>query len=273
MGRNQSNPLACQNCHGTMAQVAYSITTGRRPWLDEPRCGNTTCHGSNHSEEPGTLYRNSRGHGGLYCSACHGSPHAILPTVQPNDNMQSIRLQGFAGPLSNCSVCHTVTPTGPGPHGLMPGTQVTAHLPIAQGWNLLSVPVTVTDSRKVMLFPTALSNAYTYMPGSGYATKDTLVNRLGYWMRFSTLQTVDITGLGRSQDTVFVVQGWNTIGMITSPVPVSSIIQIPSGIVNSGYYGFSTTGGYALSATLQPGFAYWVNASAPGRIVLVPARK
>jgi hypothetical protein len=61
----------------------------------------------------------SRGHGGLYCSACHGEPHAILPSGQANDNVQNIALQGHAGTLNKCEVCHGVVPAGPGPHGLV----------------------------------------------------------------------------------------------------------------------------------------------------------
>ena len=114
------SPLDCQNCHGTLAVIAQSISNGRRPWLDEPRCGSALCHGSVHSEEVGKLYKDSRGHGGIMCAGCHGSPHAILPTAQANDNLQSIRLQGNAGPLRNCQACHISVPAGPGPHGLMP---------------------------------------------------------------------------------------------------------------------------------------------------------
>jgi hypothetical protein len=33
------------------------------------------------------LYRYSAGHGNLYCSGCHGSPHAEFPTLQANDNV------------------------------------------------------------------------------------------------------------------------------------------------------------------------------------------
>lgn len=111
------NALVCQNCHGTMSVIANSITNGRRPWLDEPKCGSTTCHGSNFAEQPGKLYRESKGHSGLYCSACHGSPHTIFPSREANDNLQSIRLQGHAGAISNCLVCHSSPPTGAGPHG------------------------------------------------------------------------------------------------------------------------------------------------------------
>jgi len=114
--------MVCQDCHGSMANVAQSIENGRQPWLQEPSCGATSCHGANYAEEPGKLFKQSRGHGGLFCSACHGSPHAIQPTVQPNDNVQNIALQGFSGTLRKCEVCHTVVPNGPGPHGFIPPT-------------------------------------------------------------------------------------------------------------------------------------------------------
>ncbi|GAB4528952.1 MAG: hypothetical protein Kow0063_05590 [Anaerolineae bacterium] len=103
--------MTCQDCHGHMSDVADPT---RQPWLDEPRCG--TCHGPAHSEEPGKLYRFSTGHGGVYCQACHGSQHAIYPTNQPNDNLQSIMLQGKPGTIKKCTVCHTTTPDGAGPH-------------------------------------------------------------------------------------------------------------------------------------------------------------
>lgn len=114
-----SHGMTCQNCHGSVTQVGHSIEQGREPWFEEPSCGSVNCHGSNFAEEPGKLFRNSRGHGNLYCSACHGSPHAILPTVNARDNVQNIALQGYAGTLRDCSVCHGVVPDGPGPHGLM----------------------------------------------------------------------------------------------------------------------------------------------------------
>lgn len=108
-----SKGLRCIDCHGGTAQVA---DPARRPWIDLPRCGN--CHGPQFAENPNTRYRDSVGHGGLYCEACHGSPHAILPSTQANDNLQNIALQGRAGTLNDCTVCHLQVPVGPGPHGL-----------------------------------------------------------------------------------------------------------------------------------------------------------
>jgi hypothetical protein len=108
----------CTDCHGTIANVASTIKSGRRPWLDEPTCASASCHYTRYAEEPGKLFRESKGHGGLYCSACHGSPHAITPTINDNDNAQNLALQGTSGPLKNCKVCHGVNPLGKGPHGL-----------------------------------------------------------------------------------------------------------------------------------------------------------
>ena len=111
--------MVCQDCHGSVTQVGESISNGREPWFNEPSCGATQCHGSNYAEEPGKLFRESKGHGGLYCSVCHGEPHAIVTSRVDRDNAQNIALQGYAGTLNKCSVCHGTTPTGPGPHGLM----------------------------------------------------------------------------------------------------------------------------------------------------------
>lgn len=109
--------FTCQTCHGSVSQVGESISSGRIPWLQEPSCGATACHGSQYAEEPGKLFRQSRGHGGLLCSACHGEPHAIVPSGNARDNVMNIALQGYAGTLNRCDVCHGSVPTQAGPHG------------------------------------------------------------------------------------------------------------------------------------------------------------
>jgi hypothetical protein len=120
-----SRGVTCINCHGGTAAVA---NPARRPWIDLPRCG--SCHAAQFAENPGKRYRDSVGHGGLYCESCHGSPHAILPTIQYNDNIQNITLQGHPGTLDTCTVCHTQVPPGAGPHGINPATQRHIYLPL-----------------------------------------------------------------------------------------------------------------------------------------------
>ena len=101
--------IYCTQCHGDMATVG---NPARSPWVSEPTCG--SCHKKRRPsfdfEEPGKLFKDSRGHGGVHCSACHGSPHAIGPAVTAADNVQAIEHQGFAGTIKKCTVCHTSQP-------------------------------------------------------------------------------------------------------------------------------------------------------------------
>jgi len=139
--------MQCQSCHGSMTEVGSSSRTG---WLDEPNC--QACHVGSATNSfgvirftdaltngslrvpietmfatnpdtplPGhSLYRFSAGHGGLQCSACHGSTHAIYPTALPSDNVASVQQQGHAGTLSECTSCHQSMPStrNGGPHGM-----------------------------------------------------------------------------------------------------------------------------------------------------------
>lgn len=142
--------MQCQSCHGGMLDVASTERTG---WLDEPTC--QSCHTGTAVRNAGairftsafepdgslrvpadpvfatnadtpapglSLYRFSRGHGGLYCEACHGATHAEYPSLHRNDNLQSIALQGYAGMLVECKTCHGDAPLAPfgGPHGMHP---------------------------------------------------------------------------------------------------------------------------------------------------------
>ncbi len=71
-----------------------------------------------------TLYRLSKGHGGVMCEGCHGSTHAIFPNPNPwaNDNLTSTQLQGHRGTLIECKTCHegSLGLTMGGPHGMHP---------------------------------------------------------------------------------------------------------------------------------------------------------
>jgi hypothetical protein len=107
---HSSEGRQCRHCHGNMTAVADPT---RRPWVDEPRCSN--CHRVKPDfalEQPGTLFRDSVGHGNVHCEACHGPTHAIGPATIAADNVQAIMWQGEAGPIEKCSVCHASRPPG-----------------------------------------------------------------------------------------------------------------------------------------------------------------
>ncbi|RMD68622.1 MAG: cytochrome C, partial [Gammaproteobacteria bacterium] len=80
------------------------------------------------------LYRLSKGHGDVFCEACHGSTHAVWPVTPrsgpfvANDNTTATQLQGHDGKIQECDVCHERDANGDltmplgldGPHGLHP---------------------------------------------------------------------------------------------------------------------------------------------------------
>ncbi len=105
--------MNCIDCHGGMEIVKQNPD----PWLNEPRCDG--CHTPTDTQEfnqDQALYRFSKGHGGVYCEACHDSTHAIATSREPNDTIKFTQLQGHSGTLSDCTVCHLTQPVGPGPH-------------------------------------------------------------------------------------------------------------------------------------------------------------
>ncbi len=147
--------IQCQECHGSMSRVG---AIGRQGWLEEPVC--QSCHTGTATSNNGqirytsafdtngeprvavnptyatnpdtpasglSLYRFSAGHGDLQCEACHGATHAEYPSSHPNDNLQSLNLQGHEGTLVECISCHGSDPdtVSGGPHGMHP---------IGQGW-------------------------------------------------------------------------------------------------------------------------------------------
>ena len=78
---------------------------------------------SRFAENPSTLYRFSKGHGGVLCQGCHGSTHAEWPVANPaaSDNITAMQLQGHTGVIRECGACHasgTLALTTSGPHGM-----------------------------------------------------------------------------------------------------------------------------------------------------------
>ena len=133
-------------------------------------------------------------------------------------------------------------------------------------WNLISIPVTLTDYCKATLFPTACSKAFSYQ-GTGYVQKDTLKNMTGFWLKFPSPETITVDGLNRTTDTATVSDRWNMIGSISTAVARTSIIQNPSGVVKSNYFGYNGST-YVIADTLYPGKGYWVKTTGDGKLIL-----
>jgi hypothetical protein len=110
-----SKGYTCTFCHTSMTAVG---DPSRQPWIDEPRCGNCHTRTGFQFEQTGLLFKQSKGHMGVHCEACHGSPHAITPTVMDVDNVQASAVQGHTGIINTCTTCHSSMPSESFPHRL-----------------------------------------------------------------------------------------------------------------------------------------------------------
>lgn len=134
------------------------------------------------------------------------------------------------------------------------------------GWTMLSLPANVGDPRKSVLFPEAIDGPYRFFSDSGYKFQDSLQPGIGYWMKFPSAGPVTVLGLPIFSDTVSLMKGWNLIGSLASPLPISAIVSDPTGNVVSRYFGFR--GSYMTVDTIGPGQGYWVKAADPGILIL-----
>ena len=135
---------------------------------------------------------------------------------------------------------------------------------VADGWNLLSLPFAMPDSAVAVLYPGAESPAYVYV--AGYSARSSVANGPGYWIKFGGAQSVSLSGLLVSLDTLPVQDGWNIVGSVSAGVAVPSIQSIPPGLVISSFFGYDM--GYYTTDTIKPGRGYWVKSSGPGSLVL-----
>ncbi len=144
-------------------------------------------------------------------------------------------------------------------------TITTLSLPINANWNMVSSPLILSNPRKDSVYPEAISSAFAYLNGYGYVEKDTLKNGVGYWLKYPYSKNIDYTGL--KIDTVYVAveAGWNMIGSVSQPIPITKIVH-DENAVPLNYFGFD--GAYFEPDSLLPGKGYWVKVSGSGTLII-----
>ena len=198
--RGAMRQVACYDCHGNLTAVGANSREG---WLDVPAC--QMCHNDGQRyattfSGPGvwrsttdttfattpnapmsgkSLFRYSTGHGNTYCAGCHGSQHAEVATVQPNDNLALTTLQGHDGKLAECSACHTDTNVSlnGGPHGMHTVGQswVNSHHSFAESNHTQCAVCHGTDYRGTVLSQVAANRSFTVEGGTKTFTSKTAV--------------------------------------------------------------------------------------------------
>ncbi|MBI5021932.1 MAG: T9SS type A sorting domain-containing protein [Ignavibacteriales bacterium] len=133
------------------------------------------------------------------------------------------------------------------------------------GWSAVSLPLNVPDLRTGSVFPLASSTAFSYL--SSYIPEDLLQFGTGYLVKFRSKHTLWTAGYNIDDIVIPVNEGWNIIGSISTPIPLSSVGTSPGGILTSPIYSFDNAG-YDFTDSIIPGKGYWIRASQPGEIHL-----
>ena len=146
-------------------------------------------------------------------------------------------------------------------------TQVTNGASLLPGWNLVSVPSLVSNGRKDSVFPGAISRPFGYASGYFVPPAESLLNGRGYWLKFDTARVESIKGLPATMDSIPVTAGWNLIGSISSPIAPASIVQQPSNIAATPYFGYDSA--YVIADSIRPAKGYWIKVKQNGSLKLV----
>jgi hypothetical protein len=143
----------------------------------------------------------------------------------------------------------------------------TREFQLRSGWNLVSYPVSKNQLSVFDVLPLISSGPFIYRPTQGYAYEDTLTNMLGWWVKVNNSYEINLNGK-IIEDTVVTVQnGWNLIGSNSRTTNTSSIYSQPTGIIQSLFWGYDSTGYYSANQ-IKYGKGYWVKVNQNGNIIL-----
>jgi len=135
-----------------------------------------------------------------------------------------------------------------------------------EGWNLVGLPVYVSDNSYQTLFPGSIENTLFSFSGGTYTSEDELILGEGYWLKFSEDQNDTLIGECMDDFTILMYEGWNLISVVSHPVSVDDIIDTDEIIIEGTVFGFSDV--YDEPVVLEPGKGYWVRCINEGEIII-----
>ncbi|MFQ5583448.1 MAG: hypothetical protein ACE5GL_03320, partial [Calditrichia bacterium] len=136
------------------------------------------------------------------------------------------------------------------------------------GWNLIGLPLQVTNSFYLSLYPSALNGTLFRFDGT-YIAEDSLDLGLGYWLRFAADETFTVAGSPVNSLNLNMMNGWNMISGPTCDVALADVTDPGNIIIPGTLFGFNGT--YVLTDSLKKGQGYWLRTNAVGQITVACA--
>lgn len=142
-----------------------------------------------------------------------------------------------------------------------------AKLHYQKGWNLISLPIDPgsIDVASLSSHVEAPPIAYRYSQDSGYISETMIQFGIGYWVKFTQDDSVDVSGTLRGDFNSTLRTGatnWNLIGGLSGATPFASIIQSPASSIIT-IYQYNPGEGYRVvpGDLLIPGRGFFVKVS------------
>jgi hypothetical protein len=131
------------------------------------------------------------------------------------------------------------------------------------GWNLVSVPLVQTNDSASVIFPGKSGSVFEYNTATKqYVSTKTLACGKGYWVLYSAIDTVVITGSAPGPLTVTVAQaGWVLVGSHEESLPVLSLVYSNGAYKSGSIFRYDSSPGqrkYVTTTVIDPGVAVWV---------------
>ena len=142
------------------------------------------------------------------------------------------------------------------------------------GWNLVSVPLILSDDSRDAVFPPDLS-VYTWdAERKSYTSPTHIEAELAYWVSSPEHRSIPLTGVPLPSWNAPAFGGWNMVGSVYSeePVPLERLIDDPPGAVarNSVFFWEPLLRAYRRADAITSGLGYWLAASESCDMVLLP---
>ena len=137
---------------------------------------------------------------------------------------------------------------------------------INEGWNLVGVPLNVSDPNYLTVFPGAIENTLFEFENDSYIHAFELVEGNGYWLRFPETGETSISGWQIPSLEIYLNEGWNLITGLSESISIMDIMDVNEIIIPNSIYFYD--GGYFPADELIPGNGYWLKSFTVGTVTL-----
>ena len=131
---------------------------------------------------------------------------------------------------------------------------------------MVSLPGVPEETLKTSLYPTSATAAFAF--NGSYRQMTSMTFGTGYWLKYAASQPISVVAQDAAQCIIPVRAGWNMIGALSYPAPVTALKPVPPVSIVSKLFGYSAGSGYSGAIMFTPGKAYWVKVSADGYLNL-----